>query len=158
MRGRRVGIVVAALALTGTVALAGAAGAATSQKAKPLSKKAYIKAADNICRQGDQLVNQAGQDAFGGLRSGEQPSAAQLQSFVDHGGSAFQQEVDSLRALPAPTADAKKLKRLYQLVQKGFDQLLADPILVLEGPKPKAIADASKQAKAYGFKVCGQSG
>lgn len=157
MQGRRVGIVIAALAVA-SVGLAGIAGATVAEKQSPLSKKAYIKAADNICRQGDQLINQAAQDAFGRLKSGEQPTAEQLQSFVTNGGSAFQQEVDSLRALPAPTADAKKLKKLYKLVQKGFDQLIADPSLLLSGPKPKALADASKQAKAYGFKVCGQSG
>ena len=153
MHGRRGGTVITALALTGALGLAGTAGAAEPEK--PLSKKAFIKAADNICKQGDTLVALAAVDAFGGLGPNQKPSADQLKSFVDNGGSAFQQEIDSLRALPAPSADVKKLKKLFKLVQKGFNKLLADPSLLVNGPKPKELTDASKQAKAYGFKVCG---
>jgi hypothetical protein len=73
---------------------------------------------------------------------------------MDTAGPIFQQEVDSLRALPAPKADAKKLKKIFNLVQKGFNAWKAHPRLVL-GSTP-ALTKASKKAKAYGFKVCGQ--
>ena len=81
----------------------------------------------------------------------------QLQSYVDNAGPIFQQEVDSLRALPAPKADAKKLKKIFNLVQKGYDKLVADPSTLLGSKKPAELTKASKKAKAYGFKVCGQA-
>jgi len=154
MRSRWIG---AAAVVSLGLALGGVASATTADKQSPLPKKTYIKTGDNICKQSNQLVREAAQTAFGSLKANEQPSTAQLQSYIDNAGPIFRQEVDSLRALPAPKADAKKLKKIFSLVQKGYDKLVADPSILLGSKKPAELTKATKQAKAYGFKVCGQS-
>ena len=152
MQGRRGGTVIAALALSSSLGFAGGADAAAPEK--PLSKKAYIKAADNICKQGDQLILQASATNFAGLGPNQDPTPAQLQAFVDDAGPIFQQEIDSLRALPAPLADVKKLKKFYKLVQQGFNKIVADPSILVTGSS-HPLQKASDATKAYGFKVCG---
>lgn len=154
MRSRWIGAaVVVSLGLT----LGGVAGASTADKQSPLSKKDFIKAGDNICKQSNQLTGEAAQTAFAGLTGNEKPSAAQLQSYIGNAGPIVQQEVNSLLALPAPKADAKKLKKIFKFVQKAYAKLIANPSLLLKTPKLAELTKASKQAKAYGFKVCGQA-
>jgi hypothetical protein len=152
MRSRWIG---AAIVVSLGLALGGVAGASTTGK-PALPKKTFIKTGDNICKQTSQLVGEAAQAAFGSLKGNAQPSTQQLQSYVDNAGPIYQQEVDSLRALPAPKADAKKLNKIFTLVQKGYDKLTSDPSILLKSKKPAELIQASKLAKAYGFKVCGQ--
>ena len=151
MRVGRFGSIVLVVALGLTVGAAGVTGAAVVDKS-PLPKKAYIKAADSICTQSKKLINAAG--AAIKVPQGQNPTTAQLQAFVSSIEPIFTQEVDSLRALPAPKADVKKLKSIYNQVDKGYKEIVADPS-ILTGSRSPTLAKASKQAKAYGFKVCG---
>jgi esterase/lipase len=128
------------------LAMGGVAVASTTQKSLP--KKTYIKAGDSICRQANLLINRAA------VRLGSHPSADQLAAFASEVKPTFQQEVDSLRALPKPKADVKKLRKLYKLVKKGYDKIVADPSLLLTGSPPE-LAKAATQARAYGFTICG---
>lgn len=149
MRAGRSGTGAVVVAIGLVLGSMGAAGAAALDK-QALPKKAFIKAADNICRQSRQLIQEAEQSAH----LPKNPTTQQFETYVQRIEPTLTQEVDSLRALPAPSADAKKLKKLFNLVAKGYQQIIDDPS-VLKGNRPTALVQASKQAAAYGFKACG---
>lgn len=138
-----------ALGMLLTVALATSAGAARPA----LDKDEYIVAADNICAQADQLRDEAAQDVFAALPEGSEPTFDQLSEYVAGITPINDQQLDGLRALPAPDADAKKLKKIYKKVEKAFDAIVDDPNVLLTGPDP--FAKPNKAAQKYGFEVCG---
>lgn len=148
---RRVGWVTVASSLVLAMAFAGTAVAAQGE---PLSKPDYIKAADDICRQGNQLSEEAAATDFAGITANEEPSLERMTTYVGHIEPIVRQEIDSLRALPAPTADKKRLKKIYKLVEKGLDKVVADPGLAVGSD---VFAKANKAGRKYGFEVCGSS-
>lgn len=131
-----------------TITFSAPAGAGES-----LSKPEYIKAADDICRQANILRDEVAQGVFGQLAEGEEPTFDQLSEYVADVQPVTQQEIDSLRALPAPDGDKKRVKKIYKLAQKGLNKIVADPHVLLSGPAPFAKAD--KAAQKYGFEICG---
>jgi len=150
MRGRR-GLATVGLALIASLACPVAAGAAVSA----LSKKAYIKAADDLCRQSDLLINELAEQHFGALPQGQDPTEEQLQAYTEEAEPVLRQLVDGVRALPRPKGDKKKLKKIYNLVEDAVDAVAEDPALFLGDENPFAKAD--KAARKYGFKVCGSN-
>lgn len=141
------GLVVAtAIGLVGTTATAAPAK-------KPLTKQAYIKKADAICSQAGDDIDQVIKDL--GLSGKKVPTDAEFAEFVTRSIDITRQEFVELRKLSPPKADAKKLDKLYDAVEAGLDQLEQDPTLLGKGDPP--LKAAGKQAKAYGFKVCGQN-
>jgi hypothetical protein len=144
---RRAGFVAVAAALVLAMGLTGTAFA------KPLRKSAYIKAADNVCGQANQLRDEVAATAFADVPAGGQPTIEQLTTYVTEIEPINDQQLDALRDLPAPKADKKKLKKIYKLVEKAFDALTADPSVLLTGPD--VFAKADEAAQKYGFEVCG---
>jgi hypothetical protein len=129
------------------------AGTAVAAQGGPLSKKDYIVAADNVCRQADQLREEAAQGAFAETQPGQEPTSDQLAEYVAAITPINDQQLDSLRALPAPRADRKKVKKIYKLVEQAFDKIDSDPNLILT--IDVVFAKADKAARKYGFHVCG---
>ena len=152
MRARRGMTVVVALGLVGALGLADGASAAVDAKRKPLPKKAFIKEADKICLQAQTLQNDAANQYFADLGPNQTPDAATLEAFWGESGPVVQQEIDSIRALPAPSADKKRIKKILDAVQRGLDAVTEDVTVLLSGAP---FAKADKLAQAYGFKVCG---
>ena len=150
---RKVGSVIIAALVVVAIGLAGTAGAA---QGGPLSKPDYIAAADNICRQANQLREEAASTAFADVAAGGQPTDDQTTNYVANIEPINSQQLDSLRALPAPKSDKKLLKKIYKLVEKAFDAISADPTVLSSGSN--VFAKADKAAQKYGFKVCGSSG
>jgi len=140
---------VAAIVSTLAVGLALSSVAAAGE----LSKKEYIKAGDDICRQAKELRDDAAQTLFADLPAGQDPTSDQLAQYVQNIEPINQQEIDSLRDLPVPDGDEKRLKKLYKLVQAAFNTIADDPDLLLEADA--VFAKANKAANKYGFKVCG---
>jgi hypothetical protein len=128
-------------------------GTAVAAQGGPLSKKDYIVAADNVCRQADQLRDEAAQSAFAETQPGQEPTSDQLAEYVAGITPINDQQLDSLRALPAPRADRKKVKKIYKLVEQAFDKIAGDPNLILT--IDVVFAKANKAAQKYGFHVCG---
>ncbi|MSO78352.1 MAG: hypothetical protein EXQ79_01955 [Acidimicrobiia bacterium] len=139
-----------------SVALAMAlSGTAVAAQGEPLSKKDYIKAADNICRQANQLRDETATSDFADIPAGGQPTLEQMTTYITDIDPINRQELDGLRELPATSGEKKKVKKVYKAVEKGFDAIFADPGLLLSDTNPFAKAD--KLAQKYGFKVCGSS-
>ncbi len=154
----RLALALTALAATGAVALGGCGGgddttstattgAQTSTAAAPaLTKEQFIAQADAICAASDKSLNTAIQ----GLGNG-QPSSADLQQFSQIAVPALQEEVDAIRALPAPSGDEQQITAMLDAVQGGIDKIQSDPAAIESDP----LDEASQLAKDYGLQQCG---
>lgn len=121
--------------------------------AAALSKKEFIKAADDICRQGDLLSEELVSETF--PDPGSDPTQEQLDEYIAGIVPIIQQQHDAIEALPEPSADRKKIKKLLKTLQRELDVVEADPQAALEsGAEP--FAKSFKLAKGYGMKVCGE--
>ncbi len=90
---------------------------------------------------------------FSGLGQDEEPSLELLTAYVTDIEPILRDDIESLRALPAPKGDKKQVKKIYKLVEKAVDTIVDDPGVVLTGPNPFAKAD--KAGQKYGFQYCG---
>ncbi len=145
----------ATFAVLGLLVIGAFAGTAMASQGE-LSKKDYIKAGDNICRQANQLRDESAATAFADVANGEQPTAEQMAAYVTAIDPINRQQLDGLRQLPVTSGEKKKVKKIYKAVEKAFDAIVDDPGALLTGADPFAKAD--KLARKYGFKVCGADG
>jgi hypothetical protein len=150
MKRRVVVSVVSVLVLVGAIGT-GIAGADVSS----LSKEEYIKAADDICRQGNELSGELGQEHFGDLTGDELPSEEQLEAFAQELGPIWRQIVGQLRGLPKPEGDEKTLKKLYKQLTKEFKAFESDPSVEDLVEQETVTPKADKLSQKYGFEVCG---
>jgi hypothetical protein len=151
MRIGRIAGQACSLMVVAGLGLGGVAGASVAEKQKPLSKKAFVKAADDICRQADVLFDEIIDEHFADLPEDQEPEPAEVEAFVEDVLPILEQEFDSIGALPAPKADKKKIKALLDTAQDELDALADDPSLAYGDPLEKS----GKLARKYGFKVCG---
>jgi hypothetical protein len=123
----------------------------SSTSATALTKPEFIAKADAICKQGNQVINAAGNKIF----SGGKPSKSQVTQFVTATIiPSIQTEVDSIKALTPPAGDSDQINQLLTDVQSSIDKAKQNPEL-LASKNSSVFAQANKEAKAYGLKVCG---
>lgn len=135
------GLVIAA------VLLASAVGCGSSDK-KPLSKSAYVKQGNAICKKGNKKV-EAGASKFKG-----QPTPKQLKKFATNTlVPSIEDQVKQLRGLEPPKGDKPKVEKIYKQVDAGIAKVKADPSSLTKKPDP--FGKANKAARAYGLTVCG---
>jgi len=137
--------------LIGGTLLAGCgSGDDSSSTEAALSKPAYVKQANAICKKAADKINTAGSQQFGN----KQPTEAELAKFVnDTAVPAFDDELSQLRDLPPPSGDEDTVNAIYDAAQDGADALKENPSILLEN-NPAAFQEANKLAKDYGLDVC----
>jgi hypothetical protein len=118
-----------------------------------VSKQEYIAQADEICGRGDREIERAAREAFGAR--GPAPSEEQVVAFAEETVIPnVQGQLDDLRELEAPEADADRIEEIYDTAQENLDALAEDPG-VLNNPDANPFAEANRLARAYGLKKCG---
>lgn len=133
------------------VAVLGAVAAGCGSEEESLSKAEYIKQGDATCKKGNARLLKAAK-AFGDLGPSK-PKPAKVEAYTrDTLVPVIRSQIEDLRALSAPEGDADRLDKLYDEAEKALDEVEADPMVVLRVTNP--FAEASKQAKDYGFKEC----
>jgi hypothetical protein len=135
--------------------VSGPTGATGAQGA--LGKDAFLAKANEICKKGEQSLNQAGQQFFKGLglKQGEQPTAEQIQQFAaDTAIPKIQVQITAIEALPAPSGDEDQVTAITESAQEALDKLKADPSLLSDSSASDPFADADKLAKQYGLDEC----
>jgi hypothetical protein len=126
----------------------------TSSVPQTLTKQEYVARGDQICAAGTFKIGDQARQQFGNVP----PTQAQVQQFsVDVVVPTFEDQLDQLRALPAPAGDEQQVTAIYDAVQEGVDALQANPALFATPNGGGALVKASRLARAYGFKQCGQS-
>jgi len=135
-----------------TTASTGVSGA-TGASGAPLTKEQFIAQADAICKKGNDTIDQAAGQVFGG----QQPSAAQIEQFAnDTAIPAIQQEIDGISALTPPAGDEDQIQAILDAVNSGLDQVRQDPQSLATSDNAGPFAEADQLANDYGLKVCGK--
>lgn len=140
------------IAGVGLIAIALIAGCGSSSD-DGLSKSEFVTKANAICKKGNADVEAAANEQFG--KSGDkQPSQEELTAFATETVIPnVQSQVDQIKALDEPSADADQVNAITDSAQADIDKMKADPSLVTdENSDPFAATD--KLAKAYGLNVC----
>jgi hypothetical protein len=152
MKGPKSVLAIAALAIAAlTVAACGSSSKSTSKTpatSKPaITKAQFVKRANAICKAGNKTTRAAGS------KLGKNPSKAQFTAFVKKTNvPSIQAQINAVRALGAPPADAATVKKFLALAQADLDRVKKKPGLL--GGKRDPFADFAKVAHPYGLKSC----
>ena len=124
---------------------------------KGLSKADYVSTADATCKTYENRLETLFRHV------GSNPTLIEVKGVY---GSqivpVFRKEVVALRAIKAPKDDRDAVKKIYDDLSTGVDQLGAavtasKSLDALQKISPSGLKRAQAGAQAYGLKVCGQS-
>jgi hypothetical protein len=112
------------------------------------SKDKFVDAANGVCK----TVGATVMPALEELQDEGLPTNGELRGFAgDVAIPALQKRVDELRQLDPPTGDRKEIDDIIRALQKGINDVRADPRQLVDGdPFLEANADAS----SYGLTSC----
>jgi hypothetical protein len=134
---------------TAAATTTGATGATGAAGGVPPSKSEFIRQADQICKQGDQEIDQAAQQLGPGRPSDEQLEQFATETLVP----GIQGQIDDIRALTPPPRDEQQITEFLDSAQDALDQLEQDPSLLLrESGDP--FKETTQLARDYGFEDC----
>ena len=120
-----------------------------------LTKAAFLKKGNAVCKKGNQQINQAGKQVFGTNGNHKKPTQAEQTKFAtDTLIPTVQTEIDGVKALGAPKGDEAQVKAIVDTAQTALDKGKADPTQLIQG-NSDPFAKANKLANAYGLTECG---
>lgn len=150
----------AASVLLVAVMLGGAlfAGCGSSDETSTVTKAAYVKKANALCKaaRADYF-----QDALASLETklkqnpGQPQDELELQVMSELFVPAYEREIEEIRALEAPEGDEDQIERILAVTEEILEEVEQDP-KALQDVKV-TFARSFKLAKQYGIDFCGQS-
>jgi hypothetical protein len=148
---RKVARISTALVTVGIV-VAGLGVSAASGEA--LSKKAYLSAANGVCKTTNKALETIFSKAFKGAGN-DGPSDAQVEAAAQEAVPVLRDGLDKVDDLEGPTAVDQKVGKVLDAYRKALDKIEADPNGAFEKGDPFAKAD--KAAAKAGIKECAQT-
>ena len=148
----RCAIAVAAIA---ALAIAGCGGGSSSSttSTSALSKSEFLAKGNAICAKGEKQIGTAGKKFFS---QSQAPSQATQEKFATQVVIPnIQQQVDGIKALPAPAADEDQVNAIVEAAQSALDKVKQDPSLITQSQGSDPFTQANKLANAYGLTQCG---
>lgn len=137
--------VAVAMALGGIAAGCGSSNDDSTTSTAAISKADFVAQANQICKQGNAEVEQAGKQ-LGNVNE------AQLEDFVANTVVPnIQKQVDGVKALGAPAGEEAQLNELISVTQADLDQLKADPSKIQDD---HLFDDSNQKATALGLTEC----
>jgi hypothetical protein len=122
-----------------------------------LTKAEFIKQGDAICEKCNKH-DEAEFESFAKeheLSEKKEPTKAQQEELVtDVVLPSISKQAEELRELGVPSGDEDAVNGILDGLDEAIEKAEDAPTLVLEGQGP--FVDVNKQAKEYGFEVCGQ--
>lgn len=119
----------------------------------PLTKQEYISEADAICAEGDAEITAALEEQFPTGLS-EQPSIEEQREFISTTvADGFESQLDQLRELNPPEADAEQVNAILDELDALVDTARNDPDALISGDA--GGNQAGQLAQDYGFTDCG---
>lgn len=134
------------------VGCGGGSGDAVSTSA--ISKAAFAKKADAVCKKGSERMASAFAKY---LKTGEvtDPSQAVQEKLVGKVlVPSVKREIDELRALGAPSGDEDRVGEIIKALEEGVETAEGNPEAVAVS-SDVVFGIASRLAKEYGLEVCG---
>jgi hypothetical protein len=128
--------------------------AESANDAAPLSKAAFLKQADQICRRaGAKIRREIQQNKVEyGLQDGSPTNKEREKAIVDLVLPEISQQTSEIAELGVPKGDEDEVAAIVAALEKGVTETEEDPSLALGGPNP--FNEASKLSRQYGLKQC----
>jgi hypothetical protein len=127
----------------------------TTSTTAALSKAAFLKQGNAICKKGNQQINAAAHKAF--PKGSGKPTQAEKTKFAAILIPTVQTEIDGVNGLGAPTGDEAKVKAIVVSAQAALDKVKADPSILFQN-STDPFAKSNKLTNAYGLTTCGGGG
>lgn len=126
-----------------------------SGSSSSLTKAEFIKQGDEICAQGDAAIEEeANEFADENGIDTENPTEAEQEEVVEQViGPAIKRQSEEIADLGPPQGEEEAVEEIVAAVGRGAEEFEEDPKAVVNGGNP--LAEATKLAKAFGFKQCG---
>jgi predicted lipid-binding transport protein (Tim44 family) len=120
------------------------------------TKTAFIKEADEICATADASLNEEISEYAEENKINVEKEPTEEQQIEIYEAVVLPnvgQQSDDLAALTPPEGDEETIEEITDSLSAGVEQAEENPQELVEGKNP--LEDASKKAKAYGLKTCG---
>jgi hypothetical protein len=134
----------------------------SAESGAPLSKAAFIKQADEICKKGSEEVKAEfaaylKENKIKEIGEGKESEAeieARIEEVIEAAIPTLQQQLDGIGALAAPAADEAQVNAYLEAAEEGIKTGEKNPVELFTETE-KVLAKSDKLAKEIGFKVCG---
>jgi hypothetical protein len=123
-----------------------------------LTKKQFIAKADGICKAKDTELNEEVEKYVEeeGLSESKKPSKAQEITLVEkYVVPNIKQQGEEIGELSAPEGDEEQIEKIVTSLEEGANEAEEDPESIVGGNSTNPFETATKEAQAYGMKVCG---
>lgn len=135
-----------ALLLSLSLAATGCGGDEEAEEPAPISKADFITEAEQICTDGNEELQAAGEAL------GENPSQEQIAGFAaDTMVPNIQEQHDDIEALGAPEGDEDEVTAILDALQEAIDAVEADPGSITSSDP---FTEANELATDYGLEGC----
>lgn len=150
-RGISLSILVLAMALI----VAGCGGGDDESSTASISKAAFIKKTDAVCKRGNGRMEVAFAHLLVKSKSVQRPSKADEEALV---GRVLipniEREIKEIRAFPVPSGDEDRIDDFLEALEEGVEVAERNPKAVV-GSSEVIFGIPSRLAKEYGLEVCG---
>lgn len=138
-----------------TLALS-ACGSSDETTTTALSKAAFLKQGNAICRKGNEEIGKAAEKEF--PQSGGKPSNKKLEQFAsDTIIPNIEGQVQQISELPAPEGDGEQVDAIVEEAEASLETVKEDPSLMIKDSEDP-FAKTNELANAYGLTVCASEG
>jgi hypothetical protein len=133
----------------------GSGEGSTEESSSSLTKSELIQKGDAICKKGEaELEEEANEFAKeNGIDTSKPTKAQQEEVIAQVVAPALRKQAEELRELGTPSGEESTVEGIFDSLEEGTEELEEEPGKLLQGNNP--VEKASKLAKEYGFKECG---
>jgi hypothetical protein len=132
-------------------------GESTEASGSAPTKAVFIKEADAICGDADEVMNEEvveyAEENDIPLEKEEPTEQQQVEIYEAVVLPSIAKQGEEIAELTPPAGDEATIEGITDALAAGVEEAEADPQQLTEGKNP--LAGASKQAQAYGMKSCG---
>jgi hypothetical protein len=150
------GTIAIAIALAVAALVAGCGGGDSSTATGSISKAAFIKKVDAVCKKGTERMQRAVVSFLKEHRNVRRPNNGQSEKLV---GTVIvpsvRREIKELKALGAPDGDEDRVDAMVSALEEGAETAEDDPKAVVAGSSDVVFGIASRLAGEYGIEACG---
>ena len=127
-----------------------AVSGATGGEGVVLTADDFVDQANEICAAGNEEVDAAANDVFGG----QQPTDAQIEEFASILVPSIQAQIDGIRALTPPEDLAADVDTFLSDAEDALSEVEADPSLLAASDNEGPFGDVNAQAAELGLVEC----
>jgi hypothetical protein len=140
-----------------TAGFAGVAAGGELADGESLSKKAYLREANGICKDGNKQIEVAFEQAFADFTEDQVPTPEQMEEIVGTVVPIFRTVLGAIEELEGPPALDKKVDALTADYEQVLEEIEADPEIAFGEDVPDPFKALDKRARKLGLKTCAQA-